>query len=125
MVVLVNVILAAHLLWIGWVIFGALWTRGRPVWSAFHVLSIVWGIIAEVGPWPCPLTMAEDWALRRAGMEGLRGGFLEHYLELIVYPNLPVELIVSVAVLVCSLNLGIYAWRGVRWLRGRETAEQF
>ena len=122
MVVLVNLILAAHLIWIGWVIFGALWTRGRPGWSAFHVLSIVWGIMAEVGPWPCPLTMAEDWALARMGMEGLRGGFLEHYLELIVYPNLPVDLIVSVAVLVCSLNLGIYAWRGLRWWQARKTA---
>jgi len=118
-VALVDVILAVHLIWIGWVIFGALWTRGRPWWSALHIAALVWGIFAEAGPWPCPLTQAEDWALARAGMEGLRGGFLEHYLELIVYPNLPVDLVIVCGVAVCSLNLGIYAWRGARWWRAR------
>lgn len=123
-VALVDTVLAVHLIWIGWVIFGALWTRGRVGWSVFHVLAIVWGIIAEVGPWPCPLTLAEDWALTRAGMEGLRGGFVEHYLNEIVYPNLPVDLVVTCAVVVCGLNLGIYAWRGARWWRARKPAQE-
>ena len=122
MVALVNAVLAVHLIWIAWVIFGAIWTRGRPGWSVFHVLAIVWGIIAEVGPWPCPLTLAEQWAMTQAGMHGFRGDFLEHYLELIIYPNLPVDLIITVAVFVCSVNLGIYAWRGTQWWQGRKTA---
>lgn len=89
-----------------------------------HVLAIVWGIIAETGPWPCPLTLAEQWAMAQAGMRGFRGGFLEHYLEAIVYPNLPVNLIIACAVFVCSLNLGIYARRGARWCKARKTAAQ-
>lgn len=122
MLALADTVLAVHLIWIGWVIFGAAWTRGRPWWSVFHVLAIVWGIIAEVGPWPCPLTMAEDWALAHAGMAGLYGGFVEHYLEEVVYPNLPVDVVVTCAVAVCAANLGIYAWRGVRWWRWRSRA---
>lgn len=119
MVALADVVLAVHLMWLGWVIFGTLWTRGRLGWSVFHVLAIVWGIIAEVGPWPCPLTLAEQWAMTRAGMQAFRGGFVEHCLEGIVYPNLPVSLIVTCAVIVCCANLGIYAWRVTRWWLAR------
>jgi hypothetical protein len=118
---LVSLVLAVHLTWMAWVVLGALWTRGRPGWSVFHVLALVWGIIAEVGPWPCPLTLAEQWAMTQAGMKGFRGDFLEHYLEEIVYPNLPVDLIITGAVIVCSLNLGIYAWRGARWWQVRQS----
>ena len=54
-----------HLAWILLLIFGAFWTRRRPFWTAVHLLSLVWGIIVEVGPWPCPLTLAEQSAGRR------------------------------------------------------------
>jgi predicted permease len=121
-VALVDAVLAAHLIWIAWVALGALWTRGRPRWTVFHILAIVWGIIAEVGPWPCPLTLAENWGLAQAGMQGFHGGFLEHSLEEIVYPNLPVSLIATCAVVVCAVNLGIYAGRGTqRWREGRDS----
>jgi hypothetical protein len=58
---LAAAVLVLHLAWIIWAILGALWTRGRPWLTAFHVLSLIWGIIVEVGPWPCPLTLAEQW----------------------------------------------------------------
>lgn len=119
MVTLVDTILAVHLMWIVWVASGAFWTRGRRGWTAFHLLALVWGVIVEVGPWPCPLTLAETWAMSQAGMQGFRGDFLGHYLEATVYPNLPVTLIITGAVIVCSLNFGIYAWRGARWWRAR------
>lgn len=117
--VLVDMILVVHLTWIGWVIFGAIWTRGRPGWSGFHILALMWGITAEVGPWPCPLTLAEQWAMTHAGMQGFHGGFIEHYLEATVYPNLPAVWVITAGVLVCALNLGIYMWRGGQWWRTR------
>ncbi len=51
----VVLVLVVHLAWILWVIFGAFWTRGRRWLAAFHIASLVWGIMVEVGPWPCPL----------------------------------------------------------------------
>lgn len=106
-----------------WVVFGAIWTRGRPGWSTFHVLALIWGIIAEVGPWPCPLTLAEQWTMTHAAMHGFRGGFIEHCLSKLVCPKLPTNLIVTGAVVVCSLNLGVYAWRLRRWFRVRTIKE--
>ena len=57
---LAVVALALHLLWIVWVIFGCLVTRNRPLLRWFHILSLLYGILIEIGPWPCPLTIAEQ-----------------------------------------------------------------
>lgn len=114
-------VLAVHLAWLLLVIFGAFWTKGRPLWTALHVLALVWGIIVEVGPWPCPLTLAEDCFERQAGQALLSGGFLLHYLDAIVYPHLPGWLVTTCAVGVCSLNLGIYGRRLQQFLKARRS----
>jgi hypothetical protein len=83
----VVVVLVLHLAWILWVMFGVLLTRGRRWLTAFHIASLVWGILVEVGPWPCPLTMAEDIFQRHAGMVSSGGKFLQYYISSIVYPD--------------------------------------
>jgi hypothetical protein len=116
---LAVVVLCLHLAWILWAIAGAWWTRGRPWLTAFHVLSLIWGIIVEAGPWPCPLTLAEQWLEARAGMHtpnqspnhSWNGGFLVHYLEATIYPDLPGWLVTTFGVALCVFNLGIYARR--------------
>lgn len=112
-------ILSVHLLWIVAVIFGALFTRGRPVWSALHVISLVWGILVEVLPLPCPLTLAEQHFEARAGMQAYQGSFLMHYLDRIIYPNIPWWAIGTVGASICALNLGVYLWRLRVWRRSR------
>jgi hypothetical protein len=114
-------VLVVHLTWITLVIFGALWTRGRPIWTTLHILSILWGMIAEAGPWPCPLTLAEQYFESRAGRAAYHGSFLLHILDATVYPNLPDWLITVAGVAVCAFNLGIYAWRFRNWRARRET----
>lgn len=111
MALVAVLILAAHLIWLALVIFGALWTRGRPVWSGLHILALLWGIVVEVGPWPCPLTLAEQFFEAKGGATSFHGGFLLHYLDAIVYPNLPGWVVTCAGVSVCAFNLGIYGWR--------------
>ena len=104
--------LTFHLLWILWVVLGALLTRRRRAWRWFHILSLVYSILIETLPWPpCPLTVLEAWLEARAGVTPYHGSFLVHYLEAIVYPDVPVSWLVAVAVAVCLLNLGVYAFR--------------
>lgn len=112
-------VLAIHLAWIVFVIIGAYFTRGRPWLTALHIASLVWGIIVELGTWPCPLTMAEDSLKAMEGTAQMRGGFLAHYLQEIVYPNLSFELVALCGVAVCALNLGVYLYRFIRWQRRR------
>lgn len=117
---LATSILVIHLTWLGLVIFGAFWTRGRPFWSAVHLLALVWGIVVEVGPWPCPLTLAEQYLENRAGLHPAQGGFLLRCVDSVVYPNLPDWVISVCGVAVCSINLGIYLWRLCIWVRQRK-----
>ena len=113
----VVLVLVLHLAWILWVIFGAFWTSGRRWLTAFHLASLLWGIAVEIGPWPCPLTMAEDFFQGRAGHAPYLGSFLLHYVGLIVYPNVSVRLLTVCGVTVCAMNLAIYAGRGWHALR--------
>lgn len=108
---LASLVLAIHLIWILWVISGAFWTRGRALLTAFHIASLAWGIVVEVSPWPCPLTIAEQFFEQKAGAEAYRGAFLPHFLDRLVYPNLPEALLTGVGLAVCAANLGVYAWR--------------
>jgi len=108
---LACLVLAIHLLWILWVIFGAFWTRGRILLSVCHVLSLAWGILIELMPWSCPLTVAEQFLEQRAGVEPYHGSFLLHFLDHVVYPNIPQAMLVGIGVAVCALNLGVYVWR--------------
>src|ERR1700741_1691350 len=85
---LATAVLFLHALFILWVVFGALLTRSRPVLRWLHIASLVWGILTEVLPWPCPLTLLENWLEARVGVEPYQGGFLLHYLDKLVYPDI-------------------------------------
>jgi hypothetical protein len=111
MILAAIAVVAFHLAWIAFVVFGALWTLGRPVWSGLHILSLMWGIAVEAGPWPCPLTLAEQYFESRAGFAAWQGSFLLHSLDAMVYPNLPEWVLTVAGVGVCGVNLGIYVRR--------------
>ena len=102
-------VLFFHALFILWVIFGALLTRSRPLLRWLHIASLVWGVLTEVLPWPCPLTLLENWIEGRAGVEPYQGGFLHHYLDKVVYPDISAKVLTIAGVIVCEANLAFYA----------------
>ena len=104
-------VLALHAAYIAWVIFGAFFTRGRPRLAALHVATLVYGVIVEIFDFWCPLTALEIWLEARGNLPAYRGSFLLHYLDAVVYPDIPPNLLVAGAVTVCLLNLWIYARR--------------
>jgi hypothetical protein len=113
-VVLSCAVVAVHALFILWIIFGAALTRGRPLLRNLHIASIFWGVLIEVAPWPCPLTYLENWLEVRAGRTGYHNGFMLHYLDKLVYPDVPPDLLTVASILVCAINLTIYI---LRWRR--------
>jgi hypothetical protein len=104
-------VLVLHALFILWVVFGALLTRSRPVLRWLHIVSLVWGILTELLPWPCPLTLLENWLEGKAGVEPYLGGFLLHYLDKLVYPEVSATVLTFAGVFVCALNLAFYGWQ--------------
>ncbi len=118
-VALACAVLSMHALFIGWVLFGALLTRSHPVLRGLHVASLIWGILVELLPWPCPLTLLENWLEVHAGIEPYQGGFLLHYLDKLVYPDISSATLTIAGVVVCTFNLGFYALSLRRQHRGK------
>jgi Protein of Unknown function (DUF2784) len=98
--------------------------RRYPRLKWFHIVSLAYSIFVEVVPWPpCPLTVLEQMLEERAGMAAYHGSFLVHYLDALVYPNLSLLVLVTVAVAFCAVNLIFYgvAWRKPSLIRRRPT----
>ena len=104
----VILVLSLHALFIVWVVFGAFVTRSRPVLRWLHIGSLAWGILTELLPWPCPLTLLENWLESKAGVQPYQGGFLLHYLDKLVYPDISATVLTIAGVIICALNLAFY-----------------
>ena len=106
--VLAIVVLAVHLAFILWIVFGGLVSRNRPVLRWLHLASLAWGVLIEVAPWPCPLTILENHLESLAGVAPYRGPFLVHYLDALVYPDIPESALIAGAMAVCGANLYLH-----------------
>ncbi|MGO8757673.1 MAG: DUF2784 family protein [Terracidiphilus sp.] len=110
-----------HLLWVVFVIFGALGTRGRAFWSSIHILASISAIFTLNNVYPCPLTFAENYFEGRAGQPTYEGRFLVHYLQRYLSSSLPAWVIVGVGVSICCFNLSVYILRFRRYRLGLRT----
>jgi hypothetical protein len=77
---------------------------------------MAWAIYVEATPGlVCPLTPLENYFATRAGRAGYEGGFIEHYLVPIIYPEgLTRGVQLALAALVPVVNAIVYAWPLVR-----------
>lgn len=108
---LAELVLAVHLLFILWVVGGVLLVRHYPQLRWWHIVTLAYSIVIEVVPWPpCPLTLLEQTLEKRAGYAPYQGSFLLHYLDELVYPNIPLDLLIILAVMFCAANLAYYAF---------------
>ena len=85
--VLAGVVMVVHLAFILFVAVGALlaWRWPRLVW--LHVPAVAWGVGIIVIGYECPLTPLEKWLRRSAGDDGYEGGFVDRYVEGVIYPE--------------------------------------
>lgn len=104
-------VLAVHLVFNVWYVFGAAFTKGRPRLAIVHIFSVIYGVIAENASFACPLTLLEQWCQARAGVAPYSGAFEVHYLRAFVAPQFPLWLLECGAVGVCLINVAIYARR--------------
>jgi hypothetical protein len=108
-----GAVLAVHLLFILWVILGWLGARQRPLWRWVHIGCVVYGIFIEVSSLPCPLTLAEKAFETRGGLIPYHEPFILHYLDALVYPDIPLHALIIAAVAVCAGIMGIHLRRYV------------
>src|ERR1700745_1118707 len=95
-------------LFIVWVVFGALFTRSRPILRWLHIVSLIWGILTELLPLPCPLTLLENWLEANGGVQPDPGGFRLPSMDKLVYPDISATTLTVAGVIVCAFNLVLY-----------------
>ena len=115
---LADLLVLIHLLFILFVIFGGLLVLWRK-WVVFlHIPAAVWGALIEFKGWICPLTPLENHLRQLGGEQGYSGGFIEHYLIPIIYPDeLTRTFQIILGIFVVVLNLMVYGWILYKWRR--------
>jgi hypothetical protein len=116
--VLVTVILVVHFGYLAYVVFGGFlaWRWPRAFWP--HLAAAAWGLAVVGIPLTCPLTTAENWARRQAGQSRQTSGFIDRYIEGVLYPErFTLALQVLAGALVVGSWVGAYLYR--RHLRRR------
>ncbi len=81
-------------------------------WVIFlHIPAVVWAALIEFKGWICPLTPWENQLRQAAGEAGYTGGFIEHYLIPVIYPEkLTPEIQIILGIFVIVVNVAVYSW---------------
>ena len=117
--VLADITVLVHSLWVGFIIFGALWGRRNRTARIAHLSGLGLAVLLNLIGVYCPLTYLEVDLRRMGGEAGYSGGFVEHYLLPILYPTgLTRGLQLFLGALVIVVNCGVYGWW--LWTRRRE-----
>ena len=111
---LADGIVLVHLAFIVFVVAGG-WLVNRWQRLAWvHIPAALWGAVVEFTGWICPLTPWEQALRQSAGQAGYTGGFIEHYLLPIIYPDqLTSGMQMALGAFVLLVNALFYrlAWR--------------
>jgi hypothetical protein len=114
---LADLVLAAHFAFVLFVVLGGLLVLRWPGLAWLHLPAAIWGVLIEYFGWICPLTPLENSLRVRGGEAGYSGGFIQHYIQPILYPTgltRPTQLILGSMAL--ALNIAVY-W--IVWWRRR------
>jgi len=86
-------------------------------WRAFiwlHLPAVLWGVIIEWSGWICPLTPLENLLRYKAGQTVYSGGFVEHYILPIIYPDFltrKIQIVIGILVILINLIIYVAVWK--------------
>lgn len=104
-----DMLVLVHLGFIVFVALGGFLVIKWPKIAFLHLPCASWGVTIAFGGWICPLTTLEMHVRQSAGQAGYGGGFVDHYVLPIVYPQgLTSGLQIVFGVILLSVNLCVY-----------------
>jgi Protein of Unknown function (DUF2784) len=117
-----DALLVFHLLFIAFAAIGALLAWRWPPLLWLQIPAACWAFWIEITGGLCPLTQWENAWRIAAGQTGYAGGFIEHYLLRLIYPEgLTRGLQWALGMAVLVVNLGMYAALARHAVRARES----
>ena len=112
---LADGVLVFHLSFVVFVMLGGLLVLRWRRLAWLHVPAVIWGIYIELSGRICPLTPLENSLREAAGQTGYSGGFIEHYVTAIIYPDgLSRGIQMVLAAIVVLVNVAVYWWLAAR-----------
>src|ERR1041384_6550774 len=106
---LADLIVAIHFGFLLFVVLGGLLVLRWPRLLWVHLPAAIWGVLIEFFGWICPLTPLENHLRRLGGEAGYSGGFIQHYIVGVLYPErLTRSTQVILGILVLALNALVY-----------------
>ena len=114
---LADAVLLAHAAFVAFVVLGGLLVLRWQRLAWVHLPVVAWGAGIEFAGGICPLTPLENHLRALAHEQGYAGGFVEHYVFGLLYPEgLTREVQISLGLGVLAVNGAVYAWL---WYRRR------
>jgi hypothetical protein len=108
---LADAVALVHVLFVLFVMFGAVFAFRWPKVLWVHAPALVWGVIVECTGSTCPLTPLENRLRLLGGESGYSEDFLTRWLLMILYPEvLTREFQYALGALLFLFNLSLYAW---------------
>lgn len=112
---LADLTVLVHLAFLLFVAVGGLAVLKWPRLAWVHLPAAAWGVLIEFAGWICPLTPLENQLRRAAGEAGYRGGFIEHYITAVLYPEgLTRTSQIALGALALAVNAAVYLRLGLR-----------
>ena len=107
---LADLVVVVHFAFVCFVAVGAFLLLRWPRLAWVHLPCAAWGAVIELTGVICPLTPLEKWLRLQAGRASYEGGFIQHYIVGLIYPEgLTREMQLGLAVLVVVGIATIYA----------------
>jgi uncharacterized protein DUF2784 len=86
-----DLVLAFHFVFIVFAVLGGFLVLWKSWIAWLHVPSVLWSAFVNLFDHVCPLTPLENRFRSLAGQAGYEGGFIQHYLAPLVYPDVMPE----------------------------------
>ena len=109
--ILADFVVLVHLVWILFLIFGALLGIRKKAIKYAHLSGLLFAIVIQIFGWYCPLTHLEFWLRSRHNPSlAYAASFIIHYVERLVYLEIS-----EMGVLLATIGLGIFnSWLYLR-----------
>lgn len=111
-----DAVLVAHFAFVLFVVLGGFLLLRWPAFVWLHAPAVVWAAFIEFSGAVCPLTPLEVALRQQAGQAGYAGGFIDHYVVSLLYPEgLTPDVQIMLGTVVVAISAAIYLVAFRRW----------
>ena len=109
--VLADIVLAIHLLWILFLLFGFIFALKRSKLVYVHLGGLLFALLLNATGWYCPLTYVENYFRSLHDVHAVYStSFVMRLVENIVYPDVPERLLRGVEIVLTVFYLLVYGY---------------